>query len=470
MGKMSYKQKNWALALMIVIVLMLSSILGVILLDKERATGGMDVMWTQKTNASNGEIFYMNGSVIMCIPNDKEIKSIDPNGNVAWSYSYSSLISFSALNGHVLIIDRVNDSRFVKCLDKNGTLDWSLEIANAAFGYPTDDGNICVYAGGDGTSTATTNTILCFGVDGSVRWTYSVINGTLGIRLVCPDGTAILQHEYQTSYGTEDANATYERDLISISSAGKVQGMMVWPRTAAVITDFDRADNGTLRSIKYDLMNNTVDKVGLTEDLDPIWSVMNEPMNAPVHGLGSIIYYFRTHSVAIDDWGNERKVTTLYAYNTSDDCYIYQTDFNGSFSGNIWAVGDRVYAADGYGLIWAVDPDGTAHKVQNSNGWTKFGLYDNGLLLFDNYGMRLIGNDGSTAWQYDMESGSILSLFTGANGVIIVVTTDAVTAIHKPTMSMTMTYLMGLVGFDLLVVLTGSIWLLDRRSEEANKM
>ena len=123
---------------------------------------------------------------------------------------------------------------------------------------------------------------------------------------------------------------------------------------------------------------------------------------------------------------------------------------------------DHVFTNGNSNQLWAIDPDGTAHELQNTEGWRDFGIYGDGLLFYDSYGLKLVGTDGSTR-RHDLNSGSILSMFASANGTIIVVTTDGVTAIHKPMMSMNMTCLMGLVAFDLLVLLTGSIWLLDHR-------
>lgn len=469
MEKLSQKHKIWAGALMIIIVLMLSSIIGAILLDKERTTGGMDVLWTQKPNSAIGTNFYSNGSVIIDNPNDKEIRSINENGNVAWNYPYHYKISFSASSGLAVLIDQDNETRTLMCLDNGGKVIWAQEIPDATFSYIGDDGNIYVYAGGDGRSTGTAQTILCYGIYGSLKWNYSTVNGTLGIRLLCEDGTAILSHRFWIADDNNSGTVSLETDLISVSSDGAVVGRFMWPLNVDGMTDIEQADNGTLLSITRNIGNMTSDMTGLTESLVPIWTAQDQPFHTPWQGPGSIIYYFRTHFDQVDGQGNQKTLTTLYAYNTSDGGFVYQKDFDGSSSGGLWVVGDHVFAYGNNNQIWAIGPDGTANEVKNNDGWNAFGVYQNGLLFMDTYGVKLVGGDGSTAWQYDMDS-AVLSVYEGENGTLIVVTLDAVTAIHKPAMSMTMTYMMGIVGIDILVVLTGSLWFLDIRSKKAIKI
>ena len=130
MEKMGQEHRMMAVAFTVVLAITLSGLLGTMLIDRERSTGGLDVLWTQNTSGSTGVSYCMNGSVIIDIPNDREIRSIDLNGKVEWSCPYSYLVEFVAIYDHILMIDNDNGTGTVKCLDSNGTLDWSHEIAN----------------------------------------------------------------------------------------------------------------------------------------------------------------------------------------------------------------------------------------------------------------------------------------------------------------------------------------------------
>jgi hypothetical protein len=453
MGKMSQKEKNAMVALLVAIVVVLSGIMGAVLLEKERTTGGMDVLWTQKTGGQT-DSFYMNGSVIINDFGDKEIRSINDHGNVAWTYQYSNFISILPYKDGILLIDQGNGTKTLKCLDDTGTIVWthSYEDQRVLLGDIAVDGNFYTYPQGNGTSG--TDTIMCVGIDGSVKWEYSVPDGMLSVRLICPDGTAILQHQ--------GGSMKIESELISISSNGTVLGILDWSQGPDNwYKDIQLASNGTLLSIAHDDRNMTSDTVGMTEGLQTLWSVQGGPYDQPVPGQGSLIYYLETSTIQLDP-GQERKVTALCAYNTSSNTFVYRTNFSGSLSWKIWVDSDRVFM-DCDGEVWAVDPEGRAYNASTSTGWQDFGLYDGGLLLFSDTEMKMIGEDDSTAWQYEMD-GVILSIYSGGAGTIIVVTNDAVTAINKPTISTNLIYLLGLIAFDLLLVLTASIWLLDHRS------
>ena len=427
MGKMNHREKIRAVALFVAIVVVLSGIMGAILLEKERTTGGMDVLWTQKTGGQT-DSFYMNGSVIINNFGDKEVRSINNQGNVAWTYHYSSFTSILPYKDCVLLIDQNNGMKTLKCLDNTGVLVWShsYEDQRVLLGDIAVDGNFYTYPQGNGTSG--TNTIMCVGTDCSVKWKYSVPDGMLSVRLICPDGTAILQHQ--------GGSMKIESELISISSNGTVRGIIDWSRGPDILgfKDIQMAGNGTLLSITHNDRNKTSDTVGLTEDLQTLWSVQNGPYDQPVPGQGSLIYYLETSTIRLD-YGQERKVTALCAYNISSDTFEYRTNFSGSLSGKIWVDSGRVFM-DCDGEVWAVDPEGRAYKANGSIGWQDFGLYDGGLLLFTDNELKMIGEDGSTAWQYEMD-GAITSMYSGVAGTTIVVTNDVVTAIHKPTISRT---------------------------------
>jgi hypothetical protein len=60
-------------------------------------------------------------------------------------------------------------------------------------------------------------------------------------------------------------------------------------------------------------------------------------------------------------------------------------------------------------------------------------------------------------------------MHVASDGTIMVWATDGLTAFHKPMMSNNMMCIIGLVAFDLLVVLTSGIWIMDHRSPKQKK-
>ena len=84
--------------------------------------------------------------------------------------------------------------------------------------------------------------------------------------------------------------------------------------------------------------------------------------------------------------------------------------------------------------------------------------------MYDDIGLKLIGPDGSTQWQYDLDGGVIRSVHVASDGTIMAWANDGLIAIHKPTMSTNMMYLVGMVTFDLLVILIAGVWIQGRRS------
>jgi hypothetical protein len=94
----------------------------------------------------------------------------------------------------------------------------------------------------------------------------------------------------------------------------------------------------------------------------------------------------------------------------------------------------------------------------------KFGSYGDGFLVYKTTWLKLIGSDGSTEWQFDLDGTMINQLCVGTGGTIFILTSDSVTAIDKPRMPTTSIYLVGLVSIDLLFVLLGSVWMFENRS------
>ena len=96
------------------------------------------------------------------------------------------------------------------------------------------------------------------------------------------------------------------------------------------------------------------------------------------------------------------------------------------------------------------------------------GAYVDGLLLGDGKSIELIGSHVSPEWKYELGEAVNMCSIQG-NDTIILMTNDTITAIYKPQLSSTVMEMIELVGGDLLVVLLGSMWLLDRRFHQNEK-
>jgi hypothetical protein len=435
------------MALSIIIVLLLSSIFGADLLDKQRTTGGMETRW--KLDKGGGAVYQINNSIIVDDKNGMEIKSIDSNG-MTWAYPYDYLQSlFPNING-IGLIDKNNGTSTLEFLGLNGSLKWSYAEKGIDDCYPSD-GNFYVHIN----NNSLTNEVLCLNNDGSIRWRYTS-NLTIGVWGVCHDGTTILDYNAGT---LEFVNGSSPDDLVSISSNGTVLGSFhsIFPFIFG-----GQETNGTILAYYVSDRppgNSTLSEAGFSEDLQKTWSIGNVSKDVQLSDyaqtVGSITYNF-THSQ--DDLGND--FTTLNAYNSSDGILMFRSLLHGNFTSRVIVNQGTVYLENSSGLVWAVDPYGRAYCVNNTAGSKLLGKFGDGLLLGDDRVIELIDSHGSREWKYDVGE-TINTDLVLANDTIIVITDDAITAIYKPQISTTMMEIVGLVGIDLFVVLLGSMWLLD---------
>jgi hypothetical protein len=476
MEKMGHRDKFWAVALLIAIVVVLSSMGGTLLLQKERATGGMDVLWKQTNTGTSHDVnvYWINDSAIINDLRDKEIRCISSDGSVAWSYPYTDASLLIAQNDQVCFIDDV----MITCLDHNGSLEWRLPDpwvnetstfpSGRTFGIPEADGNTYLFG-------STARSVMCIDGQGTEKWTYTVDNGAIGSSIVYSDGTALIAHTITNVSSLNSGRAQLGngeeiigKELICISPNGTVLGKMEIPGYRTDIhQSFEQAANGTATFCTLDFNNSTRSVIGLSNHLAILWAVTNIDLNAPVQGEGSVIYYLEHRTVDLDSYGNTQALTTLCVYNTTSGVFLCKIDFPGSFSGGLWVNGDTAFLSEN-NKMWAVGPDGHAQSVITS-GWFVLGTYGDGILLRDDIGFRLIGPEGSKEWQYDLDTGVIQDVHVASDGTIMVWANDGLTAIHKPAMSSNMMYLVGLVTFDLLVILIAGIWIQDRRSPRERK-
>ena len=111
------------MAILIVIVLALSSILGSTISARQRATGGMETKWKLDihTGDTGMNTIQSNDSIVINDVDAEQIKAID-SGGVVWSYSYSSLMSNNSYNGHICILEQQKDTRTFVVFASHGSL------------------------------------------------------------------------------------------------------------------------------------------------------------------------------------------------------------------------------------------------------------------------------------------------------------------------------------------------------------
>jgi hypothetical protein len=476
---MGHKEKLWAVALLVGIIIVLSSVAGTLLAQKEVSTGGMDVLWKQTNVGSNHDrnVYWINDSALINDISDQELRCLGSDGSVAWSYPYMGMDMLIAQNGHICFVEN-KDGIKLTCLDYNGSLKWTLPDpwANVAssfpgsetYGMPGADGNTYLFS-------STACSVWCIGTSGQQKWTFTVDNGVIGSPIIYPDGTVLVAHIITNASSLNSGHPQLGNgeeiigeELVCISSNGSVVDTLEIPDLQSDLRyTFEQATNGTAIIRTYDFANSTSNVIGLSDHLQIMWSVQDVDLNDPVQGTGSVIYYLEHRSEVIDAYGGIQHFTTLCAYSNSNGSFLYRTDFSGSFSGGLFVNGDTTFLNEN-DKMWIVGPDGQARSVGTS-GWIIYGAYEDGLLLYDDIGFKLIGADGSTEWQYDLDSGVIQSMHVASDGTIMVWANDGLTAFHKPTMSNNMMYIVGLVAFDLLVVLTAGIWIMDHRSPKGRK-
>ena len=475
---MGHKEKLWAVALLVGIIIVLSSMVGALLLQKEASTGGMDVLWKQTNVGSNHDrnVYWINDSALINDISDQVLRCLGPDGSVAWNYPYTDMSSLVAQNGHICFVDH-NGRTTLNCLGYNGSLEWSLvdpwgNITSTfpgaqTYGIPGADGNTYMFS-------STVRSMWCVDASGKQKWNFMVGNGVIGSPVIYPDGTVSIDHVITNASSLNSGHPQLGKgeeisgeELVCISSNGTVIKTLEIPdfRPEQMYT-FEQATNGTAVIRTYDIENSTSSVIGLSDHLQILWSVQGVDLNDPVQRTGSVIYYLEHRSEAIDAYGGTQKFTTLCAYNTSNGSFLYRTDFSGSFSGGLFVNGDTAFLRDN-DKMWSVDSSGQARSIDIS-GWYIDGAYKDGMLLHDDIGFKLIGADGSTEWQYDLDSGVIQSMHV-ASGTIMVWATDGLTAFHKPAMSNSTMCIVGLVAFDLLVVLTSGIWIMDHRSPKERR-
>ena len=461
------------------IIIVLSSMAGSLLVQKEVMTGGMDVLWKQTNIGTlhDRDVYWINDSALVIDISDKELRCLGSDGSVAWSYPYTDISFLAAQNGHICFVDH-NGRTTLNCLGYNGSLEWSLADpwgnitttfpGTQTYGIPGADGNTYLFS-------STACSLWCVDSSGMKKWNVTVDNGVIGSPVIYPDGTVLIVHVITNASSLNSGRPQLgngeeitSEELVCFSSNGTVIGTLEIPGFRSDLHNtFEQATNGTAVIRTYDFENSTSSVIGLSDHLQIKWSVQEVDMNDPVQGTGSVIYYLEHRSEAIDAYGDTQRITTLCAYNTSNGSYLYRTDFPGFFSGSLFVNGDIAFLSDN-DKMWAVDPNGQARSIDIS-GWFIYGACKDGMLLYDDFGFKLIGADGSTEWQYDLDSGVIRSMHVASDGTIMVWASDGLTAFHKPTMSNNMMCIVGLVAFDLLVVLTSGIWMIDHRSPKERK-
>lgn len=460
-----------AIFVLIALFLVSSGIIGIGLLDEERATGGMGIKWKIDMETNQGQVVsHTNDSIIMNDVDDLKIRSIDSNNRVVWEHPYTSLVSYNQYYmDDLLLIDKHNGTTTLECLKKNGGLKWSFTEAGMDRCDTGYDRNLYLHIA----NGSMTGTVLCLNSNGWVNWRYTD-NGSVNLWGSCTDGTVLIDH----GVGSKNAISLYDDlafdELISISSDGSILGKRNAFSYSSIISGsvnfinfINLEKNGTI-TIPF-INDNSLSgpfyvEMGLTKDLQKNWTMEptepiqpQEQLNDWMITIQTVNYSF---SRSIDDHGNISN-TTLSARRTSDSAFRFRTEFQGAV-GNVFVNGDTAYLEDEARMIWAVGPDGRAYRSNETGVVWIMGIYGDGLLVQKNDSIVLIGSHGSTEWRYGLDLDTNFNTsFLLANDTIIEVTGNSITAIYKPGMSTTMAYVFILVGVDLLVGLLGSMWLVD---------
>lgn len=466
LNRTSHKYVSWAVALFMTVVLATSIYVGSGLLDKENASGGIDTKWKMDIYTDQGQnVYQYNGTTLVNEVNAMEIKSINSNGEVIWTYHYSSSSVFKFMGDGFYIIEKHNGTSTMDYREVDGTLLWSLTEPGID-GCEAWDGDHYVHVSND----SGTDVILAVDHDGSIRWKYSD-DATLRLWADCNDGTTILRRDngsnYMTSGGFVASPTTQPQELISVAPTGTVLGVRNMSLSNySYFFYWNQMSNGSISaSFAIYTSDDNVSGVsvlgtmGYTEDLQKNWTIEEEntwPLSfertiraRSINYTFSEIYY------------NDSVVNYTLTARDVDGGFRFEINLQG-VSPAMWYVnGDTVFLMGDDRAVWAVAPDGLEYRSGDSDILWPLGVYGDGLLVAENNSIALIGIQGTTEWRYSFPADSINTDFIVGNDTIILVSNNAITALYKPQMSTTMTYVFILVGVDMLVVLLGSMWLLD---------
>jgi hypothetical protein len=200
--------------------------------------------------------------------------------------------------------------------------------------------------------------------------------------------------------------------------------------------------------------------MGYSEDLQRNWT-MEEDNAQPLSSewtmrVGSTDFtFFQSY------YNNSVVNSTLTARDAGGELR-FEIDLKGISPALSYVNGDTVYLKGEGGVVLAVAPNGREYRSDDTDVLWPLGVYGDGLLVQENNSIALIDSGGTTEWRYSFRANSVNTDFIVGNDTIILVSNNGITALYKPGMSSTMTYVFILVGVDMLVVLLGSMWLLDQ--------
>ncbi|HEY3419685.1 MAG TPA: PQQ-binding-like beta-propeller repeat protein [Methanomassiliicoccales archaeon] len=419
-------------------------------------------------NSDGSFICQLNDTLIVQDERAHQLKSIGKDGNSRWSYFYSDPLSmFARDNSYFCFIDHRNDTQILVCLGVNGTVAWSKAVSAQSNVFRGEDGNYYLQAGFMQMDTNhSTCTVTCLDEKGNERWIQTSDSGLI-VWGICSDGTAILRQDIYDLNVTPPGIIIVKQELISVSSDGNILGRLSLPSNAFnAFRLYEQESNGTIVAYFEDVMNfTTYHYMGMTEDLQHNWSLKTSNMEDRGKTIGSVTYKINNTGV-VGDNGNTYSIATLGAYNASDGTLLFKTDFQGISFYWVDVNSGTVYVEDRAGSFWAVDQEGQANFALGAAGWQAFDTYGNGLLLYGSSSIKLIDDQGSPEWQYDLEEGTIKSVHVGTDSTIYLITDVGISAVHKPQVSTTMVYIVALISIDILVILTCGLWLMDHRLPE----
>lgn len=434
-------------ALLLAVVMILSSVIGGFLVWSEVKTGGMQVKWTLN-----------EPDVLGYHQNNYGIASVDPNGSlIATEY-------LDASNGHhAYFIDLSPDGKVMWRAGFNGFPWLPLKGADGGF-YYVDFKNDTDFLNN---SDWAYRNLTALNPDGQYKWSFQVDNGTIQIWATYPDGEVIANHytdgQYNSTSGDYD-NITNE--IIALSSSGQViwrsnldnfngsWGLYKTPSvspngTFVIYAETDNENQSNNFEFGYDRFNGN----SYSTSVDWIPSTVS-------NGPNSLYYELRTDSGS--------NISTVYASYTNNNSYAWKTVIENpnnaiNYSGGVYS-GPCI--ADGKGTIYTTDFEGRNVFALSSDGrvlWERptpgaiiAGYASGGILCRAGSSVIKVNSDGSIAWQYDFsitfsESG-IISTALGPDGTVYFVQDHSLVALAHSDFSNNLIELSVLIVADIAII------------------
>jgi hypothetical protein len=470
MARRSARRRIVVGAVALAIFLVMSSFIGSAILAMDARAGGLDVEWRIPLDTGFVQMLDAPDGSLIVREEGGPIHGIDRNGTVNWVYDAADSNQMSlGLDGKIYFVERLADgNNSVDCLLGNGTLNWKFETDKVVQSIQIgSDGNIYfLLQPGSGSS------LVCTTPDGMVAWEYGPVEGDLSGYpfIVFENGNVMIRSavlNWSNSVRPEGSWIPTYDHLMSISRDGNV----MWEKDILHLVEGSYHCEGPfLKGNSTPLLifrsNATQTMVGLGSDGSILWNSSNEHSGFPgTAGPGNNVYYVT--SFEDQEWGYPiHQVSRVSSINASSSALNWQHNFEGMAYGPV-KMGDNasIFIVNG-GLVKIGSVDGNI---------SKFGTYiysfsrttildgDNncGLLIAEGASLRMIGGNGQQSWQFRLDS-PVKAGSMGADGSVIVMTSNYVVSIGHPVLTTNMNYFVVLLAIDLFVTLISIVSIADK--------